>query len=712
MDFIKERAKYLRQLETAYTRFWGNPCNDPTYDPDSLLCEAEQDQCLNALNWSTTSSINNSSAFKPQVGTSSEHQHLQVNGNHHDNDDDPTQPLLPVHQRNNKKTSLLSKLGRKAKDPIRPLAKDGYLGMVGKHVDAIEYYTEKFNEMDTMVIKARKHGKFLPTSVGFVTFEDAMSASIASQVLIDATPFRLKAQMAPEPRDVLWENIAMHGRERWIRKVLMFGVLLLLVFFWVIPISYFSALTNENSLRYYFPWLMDLASRNKILQQIIQSFLPTLGVVIFMAILPMVLNALSVVEGFPTRSEAEESTFSKHFFFLLFNVLLVFTASSALFKTLRDILEDPSQIANILATKLPQVAPFFVNYTVIHGMMLLPIQLLQIGPVIMQTFHRTFVSKSPRDYAEVLAPRMYNYGWGYPMPVFLFVVLLVYSTTTPLILVFGTFYYCLAYLVVKYQLLYVYFHPYEVAGRMWPLVFSRIIVGLLLFETLAAGLFVLNKAYTLALLCTPLVLMTLLFNFGVDQAYQKSTQYLPLQLLSERFGPLTTTVTAPPTRQPSPEPIVPPPKRPQASSPPPALLRRRRTVLDEDDYEAQARKYTNFKEPPMTLLDGILNTGMKRYAHPAFLGVLPQLWLPIKADTHYKYQPLVDTDGNLQSTDTDPPVASPTPLISRSVIPHEIPSDEEDSMEDEASANGTYYHHPERRMSKSKSLLSRSYGAV
>lgn len=180
MDFIRERAKYLRQLETAYTRFWGNPCNDPTYDPDSLLCEAEQDQCLNALNWSTTSSVNNNSkALKqPQhqtAGTSYEHrdEHLQVDGY---NDDDATQPLLPVHQRKNKKPSLLAKLKNKAKDPIRPLAKDGYLGMVGKHVDAIEYFTEKFNEMDTMVIKARKHGKFLPTSVGFVTFEDAMSA--------------------------------------------------------------------------------------------------------------------------------------------------------------------------------------------------------------------------------------------------------------------------------------------------------------------------------------------------------------------------------------------------------------------------------------------------------------------------------------------------------------------------------------------------------
>lgn len=110
--------------------------------------------------------------------------------------------------------------------------------------------------------------------------------------MIDSTPFRLNAQQAPEPRDVLWENIAMHGRERLIRKGLIFGVQILLVFFWVIPISYFSALTSENSLKYYFPWLMDLAAKSKILQQVIQYFLPTLGVVIFMAILPLILNGI------------------------------------------------------------------------------------------------------------------------------------------------------------------------------------------------------------------------------------------------------------------------------------------------------------------------------------------------------------------------------------------------------------------------------------
>jgi hypothetical protein len=61
----------------------------------------------------------------------------------------------------------------------------------------------------------------------------------------------------------------------------------------------------------------------------------------------------------------------------------------------------------------------------------------------------------------MLAPAMYNYGWGYPMPVFIFIIVLIYSTMSPLILVFGTIYFCLAYLVLKYQLLYGLYPPTE-----------------------------------------------------------------------------------------------------------------------------------------------------------------------------------------------------------------------------------------------------------
>jgi hypothetical protein len=56
----------------------------------------------------------------------------------------------------------------------RPTFKQGYL--CGPSLDAIDYYTEKFDEVDELVVKARKVCKFLPTSVGFVTFEETISA--------------------------------------------------------------------------------------------------------------------------------------------------------------------------------------------------------------------------------------------------------------------------------------------------------------------------------------------------------------------------------------------------------------------------------------------------------------------------------------------------------------------------------------------------------
>ncbi|KAI9314931.1 hypothetical protein BX666DRAFT_2020032 [Dichotomocladium elegans] len=716
MDYTRERAQYLRLLERAYTQYWGNPCEDPSYDPDQLLSDAEQALQQN------------------QCGT-----------NH------GGALMLSTHA--DKKRS-------------RPSFRLGFLGLFGPVVDSIEYYTERFNEIDALVVKARRFGRFLPTSVGFVTFEHSVSACIASQVLIDSTPFRLRAELAPEPRNVLWENITMHGRERLIRKAVIFAILIFLVFFWILPISYFSALTSERSLQNYFPWLMDLAKKNKILHQIVVGFLPTLAVVIFMAILPLIVNenpsdikengggrfvlVLSVIEGFQSRSEAEESSFSKHFFFLLFNFLLVFTVTSTLFKTLSDMIEDPTQIANILATSLPQVAPFFVNYTVLQCLMVLPIQLLQVGIIILQGFWRTFLCKTPRDYAEVCAPRMFNYGWGYPAPVFMFVVLLVYSTSSPIILVFGTLYFCFAYVVFKYQILYVYFHPYEVAGRMWPRIFSRIIVGLLLFELMSSGLFLLQKAYPLAVLCSPLIILTVCFKLTMDEAYLQSTQVLPLQLLTQHLGVASTDADNQP-------PYIRPSNGNDAPAPAPAkqqthisertgrrdgksggTIRRRRTALDQDDYVADPTNKTDFRQPPMTLVDGILNTGMKRYGHPALLGALPQLWLPVPKYRRPSILYSSDMDSSAAvvtgaGATTAAAIAAATQLMANEHQPllataleeeerscssgvtttsghtSDTSSDEETSV----ARRTMYYHHPERRTSRGLlNSSARSYGAT
>lgn len=116
MEYIKERVQYLRALERSYTDYLGNPCGDPMYDPDALAAEIDANMDVSA----------------------------------HEG--------LPTH----------------SEERERPLVRSSFL--VGPKVDAIDFYSNKFEHVNDVVLKARKVGKFLPTSVGFVTFEEAISA--------------------------------------------------------------------------------------------------------------------------------------------------------------------------------------------------------------------------------------------------------------------------------------------------------------------------------------------------------------------------------------------------------------------------------------------------------------------------------------------------------------------------------------------------------
>ena len=58
------------------------------------------------------------------------------------------------------------------------------------------------------------------------------------------------------------------------------------------------------------------------------------------------------------------------------------------------------------------------------------------------------------DFAELNAPPMINYGVVYPQAILVFVITLLYSVMQPLILIFGTVYFGVAYVVYKYKLLF------------------------------------------------------------------------------------------------------------------------------------------------------------------------------------------------------------------------------------------------------------------
>jgi len=69
-------------------------------------------------------------------------------------------------------------------------------------------------------------------------------------------------------------------------------------------------------------------------------------------------------------------------------------------------------------------------------------------------FLRVFFANTPRDFAEDSTPPLIDYGRELPPVALIFVIVLVYSSLTPIILLFGTIYFFFGYICYKYLLLF------------------------------------------------------------------------------------------------------------------------------------------------------------------------------------------------------------------------------------------------------------------
>ncbi|WWC59373.1 uncharacterized protein I303_101925 [Kwoniella dejecticola CBS 10117] len=493
---------------------------------------------------------------------------------------------------------------------------------LGNKVDAIEFWEKEFESADEEVKELRKKGRFEATHAAFVTFEDAKDAQTACQVLHYPHHSSVVTELAPEPRDVVWSKVSMTNREAQIRDFFVMGTTGVFFLFWFVPVSALSTLLSYQEIKKIMPWLARIIDASPRLAAIVQNSLPLLALTIFNGLLPFFLEWLSYMQGFKSRSATEYSLLKKYHLFLLISVLFVFLLTTTYIAIVRDFVDSPMKIPQKLASALQgaNVRNFMVSYVMLQALGLMPLQLLNMGPLLTLGYSRALSTKTPRDYAEANAPPMLNYGWVYPQALLVFTITLVYSVMSPLILVFGAIYFGIAYLVYKYKLLFIYFKPYESNGEAWRITFARTLWALILFQLFMTGLFSLRQFFWASGAMVPLILYTLWWSWVMYRDFGPLSQFLALSSICEvKRGEQPTGVAGV-----GDEGAV---SRSQAN-----LNHRRYAVNDETLYVAPSDRRTDYSQPPMNnFYFGVLNTGRRRYAHPALSGLLPTPWLPAKA---------------------------------------------------------------------------------
>ncbi|CAE6483261.1 unnamed protein product [Rhizoctonia solani] len=489
----------------------------------------------------------------------------------------------------------------------------------GRQVDALEWLESRFREADEIVRRKRRLGKFDATDVAFVTFEEMASAQIAAQVEHNLPSTHIRTAPAPEPRDIYWPNVTLSPRETLFRETIVLGFMGLLLSFWSVPVAGLASLLSYKEIKKVMPWLAKLIDMDPRIQALVQNSLPSFSVTALNSLLPFLLEALSYLQGNKARSWAEYALLKKYFLFLLINVVFIFLLASTYWALVRDLANAPIKVPEKLAQALQrgQARHFFLSYVMLQALGIMPLQLLNIGIIVPRVIYQLF-TKTPRDYAELNAPPMINYGVVYPLAILVFVITIIYSIIQPLILIFGAVYFGMAYLVYKYKLMFVFYKPAESRGEAWPITFRRLMWGLTLFQIFMTGIFTLKQSFVLASLMAPLIFGTLWWTWWIDKEYVPLSTYVSLSALCEVQRGTEEEVTRM--------------RRGEAVSASQSHLNKRRYAQnDETLYVAPEDERTDYSQQPMAnWYWGVLNTGRRRYGHPVLTGVLPTPWLPLK----------------------------------------------------------------------------------
>lgn len=399
---------------------------------------------------------------------------------------------------------------------------------------------QKFDlSLSTIPTSAESEFKILPSA--FVTMDSVASAQMAAQTVLDPRVYKLIVSLAPAAKDINWKNLKLSYYEKLSKSYMItfFIVLSYSVIFFLV--TTLSTLIDVKTITKVWPALGHLIAQSKWLSTFVTGILPPLLFSLMNLLFPYLYKYLTLMQGYSLSSEVELSTLLKNFFFIFFILFLVFTITGTLWDYFTSI-GDTTRFASQLASSLKKLSLFYVDLILLQGLAMFPVKLLQIGDfVILNVIGKLFLLKNiflktPRDYRFFYyTPPVFDFGINLPQHILIFIIILIYLVVSTKIVTSGLVYFLLGYFVYKYQLIYSFVHPPHSTGKVWPMIFRRLIFGLIIFQLFMCGTLALEGAILLSVLCTPLFVVTLIVAWNFERYYLPLHNFIALRAIQNPF---------------------------------------------------------------------------------------------------------------------------------------------------------------------------------
>lgn len=428
------------------------------------------------------------------------------------------------------------KLGRK-----RPTIRiGGTCGMGGVKKDAIEFYTAKLQRTEAAIEEYRRQiDTRKAENYGFASMAAVPYAHIVAKMLRNKHPKGTKIQLAPNPKDIIWENMNKSEGELARKKIIGFVWLAGVCFFNTVPLFIISILANLESLRAYVPFLDQWANSSPSSFAFISGVLPPTVSGLFGFFLPIIMRWLTQYMGALTHSRLDRAVIARYYTFLVISQLVIFTLIGVIFNSVREIIEQigknatASEIYDNLH-KLPALvhrtyinqASYWLTYYPLRGFLVV-FDLAQIINLVWLSFKTRVFGRTPRDIREWTQPPEFQYAIYYSNVLFMGAVGLVFAPLAPLVVVAAAVVFWIGSVVYKYQLMFVFVSKVESGGRLWNVAINRLLFSVILMQLLMV--LTIGLAYrfrSLQWLSTiPPILFMLAFKLYINRVHLPAFQY-------------------------------------------------------------------------------------------------------------------------------------------------------------------------------------------
>ncbi|KAJ7559063.1 hypothetical protein O6H91_04G068200 [Diphasiastrum complanatum] len=432
---------------------------------------------------------------------------------------------------------FLSSKTKAKPEGIRPQHRTQFFGLFGSKVDSIDYFREKIKDLVARLEAEQSRVRIKEQEgAAFVFFNNRITAAAAAQAMHAPSGRTWRTMPAPQPKDVVWENVLIPFYERLIRQAVVYLIVFLTVLFYMIPVAFISAVTSWNNLEIAFPFMKTIGKVGP-LHAILQAYLPQLALSGFLALLPTFLKFLSKLEGLFSKSHLIRATAGKYFYFVIFNVFLGVTLGTTLFNSLKRLKGNLSfdSVVQLLGSSLPPAASFFITYISLKLFVGYGLELSRIFPLLFyhskKKFMRKFMNKPEQELKEASNPGPFKYHRNVPNDMLVLTIALCYAVIAPMVLPFAMLYFGIGWLVLRNQALKVYVPSYDSKGCLWPHIHVRILVALLVSQLTMLGYFTIKRfVYTFLLL--PLPIATLMFGYLCQNIFYHPFKVTPLETAS------------------------------------------------------------------------------------------------------------------------------------------------------------------------------------